>query len=95
MSINAVIDRIETLPSGHVRLWLEPFQGDGPGQSSLTVLNPPAKHFDAVVGTHIWGDYDWIYVGKTKWAKRLGHARIALGKVVHADALPPKEIANA
>lgn len=79
MSINAIISHIEPLDDdGHVRLFLEPYQGEGPGQATMVVTNPPAKHFDAVIGTHIWGDSEWIHVGETKWAKRIGHTRMEL-----------------
>ncbi len=44
----------------------------------LVVTNPPKENFDAVVGTKITGDANWLYVGSIAWARRLDNVRVRL-----------------
>jgi len=81
MSIIAEIIGATLRPSGVVTLHLGPVGDDGPGQSQLVVINPPAKANEfliAVVGLKIWGSSSEIRVGDTKWADRIGFTQIRL-----------------
>jgi hypothetical protein len=75
MSINAIVRRVQPMPDGKVLLFLSPFNGDGPGQNSLMVDNPPGR-MDGLIGTHIWGGARQIMVGTTKIADRVGYRHI-------------------
>lgn len=80
MSIDAVIERVTRNANGTATLHLGPRDGEGPGQSRLTVLNPPPS-LEAAVGTEIWGGGESIIVGReTKWADRIGYTKIRLCK---------------
>lgn len=83
MSIDAVIGSVVRKPDGTAVLHLLPRQDstgqwEGPGQNSLTVLNPP-DDLEVVVGAEIWGGSESIIVGKeSKWADRVGYTKIRL-----------------
>lgn len=50
---------------------------DGSGATKLIVINPP-RHLDSAIGVRIWGNGEWIYVNKTRWAERLSSRTIRL-----------------
>jgi hypothetical protein len=81
MAIDAVIQDVTHNQDGTATLHLGPRQtkhGDScPGQSRMTVVNPPCG-LEAAVGTEVWGSSESVYVGDTKWADRIGYTRLRL-----------------
>ena len=81
MAIDAVITGVTRNPDGTADIALGPRKtphGDScPGQPRMTVLNPPA-HFEAAVGTEVWGGDGYVMVGDRKWADRIGYTRLRL-----------------
>ena len=79
MSINAIIESVEALLDGSVKIALGPYNDDPVGQGSLIITNPPlGVDMGAIVGTHIWGGGNTIMVGEKLWATRDGYVRIKL-----------------
>lgn len=81
MSIAAEVVGVSLKVGGTVTLHLGPLDGDGPGQDSLEVVNPPKcidEFMASVVGLKIWGGSSEIRVRDTKWADRIGYTRIRL-----------------
>lgn len=87
MSIDARIAGVTVVPSANnpqVRLHLEPRGSNGPGQSTLTIINPPTTDPDllrGLIGTEIWGSSSAIMVGDRKWANRISLGLIELVSV--------------
>lgn len=48
------------------------------GQSSMTIVNPPAGDLSGIVGTEIWGGGQSLMVGDKKFANRIGYTRCEL-----------------
>lgn len=64
-----------------VRLYLsERVPGTSPGQTLLTVLNPPEQpeYLRSLVGTAIWGNSSSLMIGNTKFADRFSYTSIRL-----------------
>lgn len=81
MSICAEIIGSVCNDDGTVDLLIGPIGDDGPGQKTLTVLNPPDDRetfCKAVAFQKIWGSANTIMVRETVWAKREGYTRIRL-----------------
>lgn len=82
MAIDAVIERVDRNPDGTATLHLGPRQtqhGDScPGQSRMTILNPPPGRLDGLIGTEVWGSSESLMIGDTKWAERVGYTRAKL-----------------
>jgi hypothetical protein len=87
VSIDAVITGVTRNPDGTATLSLGPrrSRSDGslsePGQTRMTVLNPPPG-LEAAVGTEVWGGHDRLMVGERKWAEIVsyGACRLVRGK---------------
>ena len=81
MSIDARIAGISIGPNG-VWLNLEPRdRRSGPaGQSRMEVLNPPEdpKRLEVLVGECIWGGSNFLMLGDTKIADRVGYCALRL-----------------
>jgi hypothetical protein len=83
VSIDAVITGVRRNPDGTATLSLGPRRPRGggnpsePGQSGMTVLNPPPG-LEAAVGAEVWGDADTLMVGERKWAERVGYTSCRL-----------------
>jgi hypothetical protein len=71
-----------TKDNPRVRLKLGPRESGGlAGQPVLTMLDPPTtnpEQLGALVGIAIWGNSEYIMVGNTKWARRIGYTKIRL-----------------
>ena len=80
MSINAIIEGVQVLADGTVKLVLGPFNDDAAGQERLIVMNPPSPPslLRGLIGEHIWGGCGDIMIGETRLAKREGYTRIRL-----------------
>lgn len=77
MSIDAVITGVTRNPDGTASLHLGPRGDSCPGQTRMTVENPPPD-LEAAVGTEVWGGDGYLMVGDTKWADRIGYTRLRL-----------------
>jgi hypothetical protein len=81
MAIDAVITAVTRNQDGTADLQLgprdTPHGKSCPGQSTLTVVNPPPG-LEAAVGTEVWGGSDFLMVGDVHWANRVGYTRARL-----------------
>lgn len=78
MAIDAVVTEVTFNLDGTAVMKLGPRTDDIlPGQDSLLVLNPP-EHFDAIVGTKVWGSTTALMVGKRVIGKRIGYGKLRL-----------------
>jgi hypothetical protein len=83
VSIDAVITAVTRNPDGTATLSLGPRtpRGGGnpsePGQSRMTVLDPPPG-LEAAVGAEVWGGDSVLMVGEKKWAERAGYTSCRL-----------------
>jgi hypothetical protein len=76
MSIDARIELVTYEADGTATLHLGPRdKRNGPGQPSLTVLNP-SPGMEVMEGMEIWGGASSIVVGETVWAERIGYTSI-------------------
>ena len=84
MAIDAVVTGVKRNADGTATMTLgpraTPHGQSCAGQSSMTILNPPAGRLDGMVGTEVWGSADTLMVGDTKWASREGYTRCRLVK---------------
>lgn len=65
--------------SPKVRLKLEPREPGGlAGQPVLTIVNPPSRGLESLIGIEIWGNASSVFVGNREWAKRIGYTQIEL-----------------
>lgn len=82
MAIDATITGVEMHANGTATILLTPAEGTSlpKGQSTLIVVNPPAKDFDVVVGCHIEARsaYGAVFMNGIKWASREGFLRLSL-----------------
>lgn len=46
--------------------------------TKFTVLNPPAKFFDACVGSHVHGYRGALMIGDSRWAEAAGYGKLRL-----------------
>ncbi len=78
--IDGIITSVGELPDGRGTITLGPRDGKRRirGRSFLIVENPPEANFNAAIGTPIRAAGDFVYVGITRWAKRIGPMRIHL-----------------
>lgn len=80
LAIDAVVTDVTFNLDGTAVMRLGPrLEGQLPGQDSLLVLNPP-QHFDAIVGTKVWGNAQFLMVGNKKLGRRIGYGQVKLGK---------------
>lgn len=79
MAIDAIVKDVQMHSNGTATLILVP-RPDGPPNSisSLIIVNPPKENFDAIIGTEIWSDPKYLWVGDKKIAERLGFIRARL-----------------
>ena len=76
MSIEAIVSKVEYRGKKAI-LHLEGIDGEGPGQKTLTVLNPK-PHMNSMEGICLWGNSSKIMIGETEFAKRIGYTEIEL-----------------
>jgi hypothetical protein len=80
MAIDAVVTEVTYNLDGTAVMKLGPRVADQlPGQDSLLVLNPP-RHFDAIVGTRVWGNSKFLMVRDKKLGRRIGYGQVKIGK---------------
>jgi hypothetical protein len=83
VSIDAVITGVRRNQDGTATLSLGQRKPSGggnpsePGQSRMTVLDPPPG-LEAAVGTEVWGGDSALMVGERKWAERVGYTSCRL-----------------
>lgn len=82
--VDGIVRSVETLLDGTALVQLVPRVDDNGramevGHEALIFLNPP-KHFDALVGTPIWGTEKKLYVLGKLFGDRVGYNGVRLVK---------------
>lgn len=77
VSIQAIVRDVRYEDDGTATLLLDPYKGEGPGQSSLVVENPN-PHLRGLIGLMIWGGDAHIVHREVVIADRISYRRIRM-----------------